>query len=205
MDRMDADPNDVVFIDFMSLFQAGGWLPKVYLDFNPAARRNAVEVQGEMVRLSGRTDAQERKFRFALFETTRLYAYRGCAVLVLPEIEGPETFPSPGVISVEENDACHPPRLEQKSAWGFSKSMRYENSGWPCAEYAVARMNKTIANTEDEGVKRVEMARTWPRNVEEYSKLMDEDSHQPVAFTKKGDRDAVRFNFYKYSYHIEED
>jgi hypothetical protein len=34
--------------------------------------------------------------------------------------------------------------------------IRYENAGWPCAEYAVARMNKNIANGEYEPVRRVE-------------------------------------------------
>ena len=64
----------------------------------------------------------------------------------------------PGEITVEWNTVCQPPREEQKSAWGFSKSIKYENAGWPCAEYAVSRMNKNIANSEDEPVRRVEAA-----------------------------------------------
>ena len=205
--RLGAAPDDVVFLDFMSLTQAGGWVPKTYLRFNHAARRHAVEEAGEMVRLSGRTEAQERRFRFALFETTRLYAFRpstGPSVIILPQVEPPEAFPEPGSITWEENTVCQPPRREQKSAWGFSKSIAYENAGWPCAEYAVARMNGTIANSEDEAVVRVEGARPWPEDVDAYASLMDEEASKPVAFTKKGDREAVRFNFYKYSYNVTE-
>ena len=162
-----------------------------------------------MVRLSGRTEAQERRFRFALFETTRLYAFRpstGPSVIILPHIEPPEAFPEPGTITWEENKICSPPRPEKKSAWGFSKSIAYENSGWPCAEYAVARMNGTIANSDDTAVAELEDARKWPEDVDAYAALMDEDAPKAVrvAFTKKGDREAVRFNFYKYSYHVTE-
>ncbi len=48
-------------------------------------------------------------------------------------------------------------------------------------------------------MRRVEAARSWPEDVDAYARLMDEDADEPVAFTKKGDREAVRFNFYKYS------
>lgn len=205
--RLGAARDDVVFLDFMSLTQAGGWVPKAYLRFNHAARRNVIEEEGEMVRLSGRTEAQERRFRFALFETTRLYAFRpstGPTVIVLPHIELPESFPEPGTITWEENTVCQPPRREQKSAWGFSKSVAYENAGWPCAEYAVSRMNRTVANSDDHAVVEVEAARTWPEDVDAYAVLMDDEAAKPVAFTKKGDREAVRFNFYKYSYNVTE-
>ena len=208
--QLGAARDDVVFLDFMSLTQAGGWVPKAYLKFNRAARRHALEEneKGDMVLLSGRTEVQERRFRFALFETTRLYAFHpptGPSVIILPQIEPPESFPEPGAISWEENTFCQPPRREQKSAWGFSKSIAYENAGWPCAEYAVARMNGTIANSDDPAVKRVENARNpWPEDVDAYAALMDEEAAEPVAFTKKGDREAVRFNFYKYSYSVTE-
>ena len=207
LSRLRAARDDVVFLDYMSLTQAGGWVPKAYLRFNRGARRHAVQEQGEMVLLSGRTEAQERRFRFALFETTRLYAYRppsGPSVIILPDIEGPERFPEPGEITWEANTVCQPPRQEKRSAWGFSKSIAYEDAGWPCAEYAVSRMNRTIANGDDAPVKKVEAARTWPEDVEAYAELMDEEATKPVAFTKKGDREAVRFNFYKYSYSVTE-
>ena len=123
-------------------------------------------------------------------------------MIILPDLAPPERFPEPGEITWEENTVCQPPRREQKSAWGFSKSIKYENAGWPCAEYAVSRMNQNIANSEDEPVRRVEAARSWPEDVDAYARLMDENADEPVAFTKKGDREAVRFNFYKYSYSV---
>ena len=165
----------------MSLTQAGGWVPKAYLRFNPGAQRHVEKEADGSVLLSGRTEAQERRFQFALFETTRLYAFRpahGPTVIILPDLAPPESFPEsewehvrsrrdfagfcrlelpePGEITWEENTVCQPPRREQKSAWGFSKSIKYENAGWPCAEYALSRMNQNIANCEDEPVRRVE-------------------------------------------------
>ena len=65
-------------------------------------------------------------------------------------------------------------------------------------------MNNTIANSEDVAVRQVEDARTWPEDVDSYAALMDEEAATPVAFTKKGDREAVRFNFYKYSFNVTE-
>ena len=243
LNSLGAADDDVVFIDFMSLNQAGGWVPKAYLEYNVAARRQCVartdasgrltDASGEefvegngrqhveggitigahMVKLKGRSEAQERRFRFALFETTRLYAYRpptGPSVIVLPEIEPPESFPGVvGEVPWEQNTVCVPPRQEKRTAWGFSKSIAYQDSGWPCAEYAVSRMNGTIANANDEAVQKVEGARKWPTDVEAYARLMDENAlkkHgiESVTFTKGGDREAVRFNFYKYSYRIDE-
>eukprot|EP00450_Noctiluca_scintillans_P038278 CAMPEP_0194480792 /NCGR_PEP_ID=MMETSP0253-20130528/3472_1 /TAXON_ID=2966 /ORGANISM="Noctiluca scintillans" /LENGTH=565 /DNA_ID=CAMNT_0039320221 /DNA_START=37 /DNA_END=1734 /DNA_ORIENTATION=+ len=221
--RVGAQDNDVAFLDYMSLTQAGGWVPMAYLQYNPSARRHAeayglrvgvdieerrLEQEPDMVRLSGRSDAQERRFRFARFETTRLYAFRdpsGPTVIVLPSIEPAERFPGSGEITWEENTVCQPSRREQCSSWGFSKSIAYEESGWPCAEYAVARMNGTIANGDDHIVRQVEQARRWPEDVEAYGKdLMSESAERPVTFTNKGDREAVRFNFYKYCFRVTE-
>ena len=50
----------------------------------------------------------------------------------------------------------------------------------------------------------VEAARAWPDDVTAYAAMMDEASVQPVAFTKRGDREAVRFNFFKYAYALGE-
>ena len=46
----------------------------------------------------------------------------------------------------------------------------------------------------------MEIAREWPDDVAAYALMMDEASEKPVAFTRKGDREAVRFNFFKYVY-----
>ena len=66
-------------------------------------------------------------------------------------------------------------------------------------------MNGTIANGDDHIVRQVEQARRWPEDVEAYGKdLMNESAERPVRFTNKGDREAVRFNFYKYCFRVTE-
>ena len=73
-----------------------------------------------------------------------------------------------------------------------------------CAEYSVARKNGTIVNSHHPAVRAIELARKWPDTLAEYADMMDENAELPVSFAKKGDRDAVRFNFYKYSYNVTE-
>ena len=93
------------------------------------------------------TNEDERaRFNFALFETTRLYAYGGSKVIVLPDKDEVATFPDAGEIAEQVNDFCDPPRPEMHSNWGFTKKMGYEHSGWCCAEFAIALRNGTIAN-----------------------------------------------------------
>jgi len=164
-----------------------------------------------LVQQPAKTKLQEKESRFALYESTRLYAFAGgtlpngevvlgCKVLVLPRIEAPADFPACDEIKKELNEFCDPPREELKCAWGFCKTIPYENGGWTCVEYSVARRNGTIGNASDADVLTVEAARKWPNDVAEFDEMMNLDSATPVAFTKKGDRDAVRFNFYKYVY-----
>ena len=61
-------------------------------------------------------------------------------------------------------------------------------------------LNKTIANKDHPDVIKVEGARKWPDDVAAYAEMMELKSDDPVAFTKAGDREAVRFNFFKYVY-----
>ena len=99
--ELGAAPTDVAFLDFMSLWQVGRALPAAY------AAANGLNIVAEdgMVTLPEATPEQQREFRFALFETTRLYAFKGgvlpsgksvlgCKVLVLPKLEDPHGFPS---------------------------------------------------------------------------------------------------------------
>ena len=207
----NAAPTDVVFLDHMSLWQKGRKLPKVYATANNVIDQMADYRYGRVTQ-SDMTKAQQKEMNFALYESTRLYAFAGgklpggedvlgCKVLVLPLVEAPESFPEHGELKREMNKYCHPPREEIHSEWGFCKSLAYHEGGWTCAEYSVARMNGTIANAADDDVKVVEAARPWPKDVTEYATMMDEGSEQqPVKFTKKGDRDAVLFNFFKYVY-----
>ncbi len=205
-----AADDDVVFLDHMSLWQRGRTLPQAYAVANGAVER-MVDYRYGRVTQGDMTKTQEKEMRFALYESTRLYAFaggvlptgervRGCRVLVLPNVEPPESFPEHGELVLRTNTFCHPPRRELESAWGFCKSLSYHEGGWTCAEYSVARKNGTIANADDPEVARVEAARAWPDDVTAYAEMMDEESDAPVAFTKRGDREAVRFNFFKYVY-----
>merc|ERR1712083_783259 len=83
---------------------------------------------------------------------------------------------------------------------GYCKSIPYEQGGWTCAEFAVAKASGTIANLDDPDVQFLLGARAWPTTVVEYAAMMDENGKLPVFFTKKGDREAVRFNFYKFTH-----
>jgi len=209
LDALHADDDDVCFVDYMSLWQDGGQIPEVYAKCNNVKVR---PVRG-MVTLPNRTDAQNMQFRFALFETTRLYAFAGgrlangvkvlgCKVIVLPRREDAYTFPDHGEISEQMNSFCSPPAVQIHSNWGFQRLEPYEEGGWTCAEYAVARRNGTIANFGHPDVQSLQMSRQWPETVQEYAEMMDENAAKPISFTKKGDRDVVLFNFYKYSHHI---
>lgn len=218
--ELGAKASDAVFFDMMSLWQgSAAGIPELYKQFNPQALVTkpspATGSEPAQVDLPGRSKLQTKEFRFALFETTRLYAFAGgvlpdgtevlgCKVLILPDLEDPKTFPEKGALEYRSNENCEPAREEWHSAWGYSKSkaLGYEHGGWTCAEYAVARASGTIANMHHERVQRIEAVRSWPANVSEYSEMMDENSDTPVIFTKRGDREAVRFNFYKYTYHF---
>ena len=207
---LGAAMTDVVFLDHMSLWQTGRELPQAYAVQNGVIDQ-MVDYRYGRVKQADMTKGQEKEMRFALYESTRLYAFAGgklpngrlvpgCKVLVLPRIEVPESFPDCGEITTALNEFCHPPREEKLSAWGFCKSLKYHQGGWTCAEYSVARKNGTIANASHEDVREVEIAREWPDDVAAYALMMDEASEKPVAFTRKGDREAVRFNFFKYVY-----
>ena len=111
------------------------------------------------------------------------------------------SFPDVGEVTEKLNDFCEPPRMEAHSNWGFTKKMGYENSGWCCAEFAIAKRNGTIVNMDDAPVQRVLKSREWPNTATEYAAMM-ESKEQPVHFTKKGDAEAVRFNFFKNAYSL---
>lgn len=201
---LKAKMDDVVFLDWMSLWQGEVQLPRVYADMNKFA--TFTSKGSNFVELPDRSIEQVKQFMTCLFETTRLYAFKGtrtrkgCKVIILPKLEMPEDFPEHGDICEKLNEHCEPARLEIHTDWGFCKSIPYHRGGWTCAEYCVARKNGTIANLDDPDVVAVESSRQWPTSVAQYIDMMDEDAQEPVVFTKKGDREAVRFNFYKYSY-----
>jgi len=206
LDELGAKSSDVVFIDFFSLPQAGGpshEMPAIYTSVNPRAKVAHGSSPGKVI-LEERTQDLLVQQRFALFECSRLYAFKECKVIVMPQLEQPHLFPEHGEITIKTNTICDPPREELHTAWGFCKTIPYSQGGWTCAEYSVARKNGTIANGHHAAVKEIEASRSWPTSVTEYADMMDVKNATPVIFTRKGDRDVVRFNFYKYCYGLAE-
>lgn len=208
LNKYGATDDDVVFLDHMAMWQGKEVVPNIYVTQN---KTNFNSEDKGLVELFDRTAAQRKEFKFALFETTRLYAFvgghlpdgtylPGGRVLILPDIDDCQDFPEGGTAHEEMNDFCEPPRLEWKTNWGFTKSVPYEEGGWTCAEYSVANFCGTIQNKDSERVCAVHSKRQWPTSVTDFARLMDDMAEQPVKFTKKGDRNAVRFNFWKYCF-----
>ena len=209
LDNYGASDDDVVFVDHMSLWQGHEVVPEIYVTQNMV--ENFDPLNDGFVGLHDRAVSEQKKFKFALFETTRLYAFaggslpdgtyiKGCRVLVLPEIDDHWDFPGGGKPCLEMNNFCEPPRREWKTNWGYTKSVPYEEGGWTCAEYSVANFCDTIHNKKSKTVRALHSKRRWPTSVQDFAAMMDDNADRPVKFTKKGDKDAVRFNFWKYCF-----
>lgn len=135
-----------------------------------------------------RTYEDKASFDWALHEMTRLYAfkgndnYRGVEVIVLPEVE------------------------KVQGKWGKLNKAPYPNRGWCVAEFSVANHNDIIAPKDDPEVAEVLRARRWPRTIEyqdmckttdQTDSSLDHDPREGVAFTSRGDRRFVEYNFFK--------
>ena len=212
LDKYGASDDDVVFVDHMSLWQGHEVVPEIYVAQNKV--KNFEPQKNGLVGLRDRTLSEQKEFKFALFETTRLYAFaggslpdgthlKGCRVLVLPKIDDHKDFPGGGKARLEMNNFCEPLRREWKTNWGFTKSVPYEEGGWTCAEFSVANFCDTIHNKESETVIALHSKRFWPTSVQDFAAMMDDNADKPVKFTKKGDKDAVRFNFWKCCFEIQ--
>ena len=129
--------------------------------------------------MEDRTKEQQRQFKFAMWEMTRLYAFGECEVIVDPVIDDADSFPG------------------GRNAWGKVNTTRYEQRGWCCAECSVANANDRIINRSDPAVQDVLGAREWPSTVEAYDEMMSENAKVPVHFTNRGDKAAVLYNFFK--------
>jgi hypothetical protein len=180
-----ADDDDAVFLDYASLFQ------------NPRfGTRLGLPPQRD------RTPGESKCFRTALFEMSRMFAFGGVKVIVLPQLErwqdfpavlGSQNAPVPEFSEVK-NRAC-----EKSDLWGWINAVPYENRGWCAAEFSCALKAKIIANLDDQDVQDVLNARAWPENVDEYQKMMDDPA---IEFTAKGDRDYVAYLFFKMSFDL---
>ena len=89
---------------------------------------------------------------------------------------------------------------------------RYQNRGWCCAEFSIALYCGIIRNLDDPDVAEVLKSREWPNDNASYANMMRQTSRPEVAnadaeltyhpemgvdFTNKGDRAAVKYNFFK--------
>ena len=204
LEKLRAEDEDFVFLDFCSNSQAAK-MGKHYAENDPwpgAPARNATApayfaANGVSAPLADRTAAEKAAFGYAMWDMGRLYSFKECEVIVLPELDLIDTFPGGDV-------------------WGIVNDRPYRNRGWCCAEFAVARYNGRIANLDNPCVQAVLNSREWPAgNTAEacrmYAEMMrlscdpaddgkgglTHDSAKGVSFTFKGDRAAVKYNFFK--------
>lgn len=68
--------------------------------------------------ISGRTSEQDVRFRYAMWDMGRLYAYHGCEVIVLPRLQPKSTFPDGDVWGMENATpyAVSSQRLEPRAS-----------------------------------------------------------------------------------------
>eukprot|EP00900_Chrysochromulina_parva_P015062 jgi/Chrpa1/23557/Chrysochromulina_OHIO_Genome00028040-RA len=180
-----ADDDDAVFLDYASLFQDARFGTGLGL---PPQRI--------------RTPDEDKCFRTALFEISRMFAFGGVKVIVLPQLELLRDFPA--VLSsqsapVLKFSEVKKRKCERSYPWGWINAVPYENRGWCAAEFSCALKAGIIANLEDPDVQRVCKARKWPNTVKEYQKMMDDPA---IEFTDKGDNDKVAYLFFKMSFDL---
>lgn len=160
--------------------------------------------------LAERTRDQANAFAYAMWDMGRMYAFERCEVIVLPTIAG-KLKPSRGEVLAS---------FPGGNVWGDINNRPYQNRGWCCAEFAIARYCSTIRNLSDPDVQAVLKSRVWPaggtaESCRMYAEMMTRttveemstslalrseltyDSALGVDFTSKGDRDAVKYNFFK--------
>ena len=188
--RLGAKDEDHVFFDYLSVPQGARCLSDdAYYRLN-GGTPPVVEYDTTWYLQAGRNPDETLGFKFAMWDMGRLYAYDECEVIVLPRPHPTDGAP-----------VCFP---GGPGKWGRVKETAYEQSGWCCAEYSIARFCGRIANRDDEAVREVEQSRRhcdgWPTSVAEYKAMMDEDSEFPVFFTDKGDRAVVAYNFFKMAF-----
>ena len=183
LDKLGASETDHVFYDYCSLFQASLEMRSdAYFKANGgSAHREYGQV---WYTLSGRAPFQERCFRNALWEMGRLYSFKWCEVVVIPDISSPETFPG------------------GPEMWGFTNTDAYERRGWCVAEYSIARLCGRIKNGGNPKVRAIDAWRKWPETVSEYATMMEETGEREVSFTCKGDREVVKYNFFKMCFNM---
>ena len=88
--------------------------------------------------------------------------------------------------------------LSNCCAWGAINTEPYERRGWCCSEYSIARFTgRIVERLRPAELREIEASRRWPSSVSEYDEMMQPSAHPRVSFTFNGDRDVVKFIFYR--------
>ena len=176
--KLGASDTDHVFYDYCSLFQVSREMRcDAYFKANGGSAHR--EYGKVWYTLSGRQPFQERCFRNALWEMGRLYSFSECEVVVIPDVASAESFPG------------------GPDMWGITNPDAYERRGWCVAEYSIARRCGRIKNKDNPNVLAIEAWREWPETVGEYAAMMEETGEREISFTWSGDREVVKYNFFK--------
>ena len=192
LNRKGASADDVVFLDHMSLWQEKETVPKLSVEQNKVTGARS---DGE-VTLPDRTEPQLKEFNFALFETSRLFAFAGGNLPDGSEVKGCRVLVQPGQLhGFPESRRA---RLDRKHSLRTSSSLGEDEVGI-LRERALSRW-RLDHHRKHGGT--LHTKRAWPTSVEEFAAMMDEQAKKLVMLTKRSDRDAVRFNFWKYCFRI---
>lgn len=180
LDVANAVDTDAVFFDYASLFQRS------------RPQQEGLPPQRPI------TANEQKLFRIALFEMSRMYAFSGCEVLVLPQLELLQSSASSQPVkakysNVKKRDCLH------SDTWGWINEVPYENRGWCAAEFSCALQAGIVANLTDPAVQAVLRARDWPTSVKQYQKMMEDTR---IEFTATGDRSYVAYLFFKMSFDL---
>ena len=198
LEELKAKPTDAVFMDFCSLPQ--------HLECDAGELKGTAEshrIYREKLQLDEgdgkamilkRTPVEERQFKVALSEMTRLYCFKDCEVIVLPRVEDAADFPG------------------GKDAWGAINAREYKLRGWAFTEFSTARIARRIVNKSDSDVRKLlDDEDHWPNDLITYSDKMkertdelDEEGQKQdlIRFTAKGDREKVKYIFFRMAYDV---
>ena len=172
LDADKADDEDGVFLDYCSLDQRHRPQP----EGSPPQRE--------------RTVAEARRFYLALWEMTRMFAHKGCRVVVLPDLE----------LAGDGADECWSDAKERvcrkSSVWGWINDVPYHRRGWCFAEFSCAYKAGIIVNLRDvqELCGAWDAEGGWPTTVQSYTRMMEDPK---IEFTSRGDREYVAYIFFK--------
>ena len=81
--------------------------------------------------------------------------------------------------------------------WDKYNGTPYHLRGWCVSEYSIARHYDRIVNSDDDLVRLVDSKHQWPKTFEDYENILVPKG--PVDFTSKGDVNAVKSVFFRFT------